>query len=323
MTTLSITTEDIPGLSGKTAIVTGGSSGIGLGAVEIFLEHNARVFILDINSPPADLESAPNVTFIRTDISSWPNLVDAFSAIAQVHHASVDIAVGNAGVEEDGAYLQRCLRPAPASKTGWEALKAECPSYRSVAVNLQGTLNFVMLATRVMKGQRDGGSIVLTTSATAYLPEQSIPVYCATKAGITNLVRTLRTTLPRHNIAISGVAPSATKSASVPPDMLAPIIAAQLPVSTGKHVGLAIAYSATARQSRRVEDYGKDGTAADVAGRWNGRVIHTLGDTFTEVEEALVQTRPQWWGQRNTELALAQQRVTDIRDTLLGPDLGD
>lgn len=184
MAALSITSEDIPDLSGKTAVVTGGSSGIGLGAVEIFLERKARVFILDIQAPPADLGSAANPTFIRTDISSWPSLVGAFSAIAHVHHASVDIAVGNAGVEEDGAYLQQCLRPAPASETEWVALKAECPGYRAVEVNLQGTLNFVMLAARVMKGQRDGGSIALTGSATAYLPEQSIPVYCATKAAV-------------------------------------------------------------------------------------------------------------------------------------------
>lgn len=184
MAALSITDESIPDLYGRTVIVTGGSSGIGLGAVKIFLEHNARVFNLDIQPPPADLDSAANLTFIQTDISSWPSLAGAFSIITRVHRASVDIAVGNAGVEEDGAYLQQCLRPAPTSEDEWAALMTERLSYRTVAVNLEGTLNFVMLAARVMKGQRDGGSIVLTGSATAYLPEQSIPVYCATKAAV-------------------------------------------------------------------------------------------------------------------------------------------
>ncbi|KAI0179449.1 short chain dehydrogenase reductase [Hypoxylon sp. FL1284] len=322
MTALSITDEDIPDLSGKTAVVTGGSSGIGLGAVEIFLEHGARVFILDVQPLPPGLGKTATYppTYIRTDISSWPSLVDAFAAVT-ASSATLDIAVGNAGVESDGGYLQQCLRtPAPADAAAWAALRdGGAPAYRSVAVNLVGTLNFVMLAARVMKAQPDGGRVVLTGSATAYLPEQSLPVYCATKAAVTSLIRSLRATLPQHGISISGVAPSATESATLPAQLAAPLVAAGLPVSTGRHVGLAVAYSATARQARRVEDYGRDEPEkAGAEAPWNGRVVHTLGDTYTEVEEALVRTRPRWWGQRNEELARAQQRATDMRYTLLG-----
>ncbi|KAI0889181.1 short chain dehydrogenase reductase [Annulohypoxylon maeteangense] len=317
MTDLSITNDMIPDLSGKTAIVTGGSSGIGRGAVEILLEHKAQVFILDVQPPPQDLESTSNPIFIKTDISSWPSLVDAFSTITCVHRASVDIAIANAGVSENGNYLQQCFSPAPLESAGWLALKNEGgPDYSTIAVNLEGTMNFVMLAARVMKGQADGGSIVITTSATAYVPEYSLPVYCAAKAALTNLIRTLRTTLPLHNIAISGVAPSATESSTIPPNLVAPILASGLPVSTARHAGLAIVYSATAKQSRRVEDYGKDSEDTDSGGRWNGRVIHTISDTFTEVEDMLIQTRPQWWGKRNVELVRKQQTTTDTRDTM-------
>lgn len=155
------------------------------------------------------------------------------------------------------------------------------------------------------------------------MPPYTICACCrrslTTTTQLINLIRALRTTLPRHNIAISGVAPSATKSAMLmqalamlnPDD---PALKTEMPVSEPEHVGLAAVYAATARQDRRVEEYGKDTEAADLGGgRWNGRIIHTMGDTFTEVEGPLIETRSQWWGEKNTELSMIQQRVTDSR----------
>jgi hypothetical protein len=100
----------------------------------------------------------------------------------------------------------------------------------------------------------------------------------------------------------------------LPKQMADPIVAEGLPISTPRHVGLAIVYSATARQSVPVERYGQaEALAPGLAQRWNGRVIMTLGDTFTEIEGPLVQCRPLWWGERNEELTKKQQRVTDVR----------
>lgn len=132
---------------------------------------------------------------------------------------------------------------------------------------------------------------------------------------LASLIRTLRSTFPRHNIAISGVAPSATYSATLPLHLAEPLVRARLPVSDGRHVGLAIVYSATAKQGSRVEDYGKDESvgSADWQERWNGRVIVTMGDAFVEVEERLIGTRGDWWGERNLELTKEQQKVTDFR----------
>lgn len=96
--------------------------------------------------------------------------------------------------------------------------------------------------------------------------------------------------------------------------MAAPLISAQLPISTGRHVGLALVYSATATQSKRVEDYGKDEPATkDLEKKWNGRIIHTFGDSFTEVEEKLIETRGAWWGEENVKSARRQQTMTDFR----------
>ena len=183
MASLTITEDSIPNLAGKTAVVTGGSSGIGLGAVQVLLDHNARVFILDISKPPETLIH-PNLTHIETDISSWPALVKAFAVITTVHKSAVDIAIANAGVFEHELYANQCLVPLAADASAWSKLENEAPIYGCVEVNLRGTLNFVQIAARIMKGQESGGSIVLTASVTAYLPEVMIPVYSATKAAV-------------------------------------------------------------------------------------------------------------------------------------------
>jgi hypothetical protein len=72
-------------------------------------------------------------------------------------------------------------------------------------------------------------------------------------------------------------------------------------------------YSATARQASRVEDYGRDEPLKDQTERWNGRVILTLGDTYTEVEEPLIATRKQWVGENFEKLTIQQQKTTDFR----------
>lgn len=186
MTSLQILDADIPPLHGKVAVVTGGSSGIGLGAVQVLLERHAHVVILDLSPPPQAILSSDLVTYFETDISSWPSLVRSFAKINK-KHGGIDIAIGNAGLAENNTYLAGCLTPAPGSEEGWNALESEQDSvakmHKVVDVNFKGTSNFVLLASRVMKA-RGGGSIVLTASATAYMPEHSIPLYCASKAGV-------------------------------------------------------------------------------------------------------------------------------------------
>lgn len=118
----------------------------------------------------------------------------------------------------------------------------------------------------------------------------------------------------RSNITINGVAPAATITKLLPQHLAAPIIAAGLPVSSAHFVGLALAYSATATQSRMVETYGKEGQEElQKGGRWNGRVIMTLGDKYTEAEEPLADLKERWLGEENVRLTRLQQTATDFR----------
>jgi NAD(P)-dependent dehydrogenase (short-subunit alcohol dehydrogenase family) len=138
---------------------------------------------------------------------------------------------------------------------------------------------------------------------------------------LVGLIRTLRSVIVEDNITINGVAPAATITRLLPAHLAAPIKAMGLPVSEADHVGRALVYAATARQSRRVAIYGKEGHADKyIEGeRWNGRIILTLGETYTELEEPIADLRPWWFGQDNERLTGLQQAATDFRASVTTP----
>ena len=127
-------------------------------------------------------------------------------------------------------------------------------------------------------------------------------------------MRCLRTTLPLFNISINAVAPAATITRLLSQDLAEPIIAAGLPVSSADHVARAVVFSAVANQDDKVESYGKDGDEL-TPGRWNGRTILTLGDTYTELEGPIASLKGVWFGAQNEALTRKQQIVTDIRES--------
>jgi hypothetical protein len=87
-----------------------------------------------------------------------------------------------------------------------------------------------------------------------------------------------------------------------------------LPVSSARMVGAALVHSAVAKEARKVDVYGKELLeTVKLPGPWNGRVILTLGDTYTELEEKLADLRPQWFGEENAVMTRKQQAATDFR----------
>lgn len=127
------------------------------------------------------------------------------------------------------------------------------------------------------------------------------------------------------NITINAVAPGATITALVPYEMAAPMIAIGVPVNKAESVGLAVVYSAVAKQEQPVDLYGRDYLSqkellkpgaknVETFSRWNGRGIVTIGDTFTEVEGLMTATRKTWFGEKNEELTRMQQGAMDMRD---------
>ena len=128
------------------------------------------------------------------------------------------------------------------------------------------------------------------------------------------MVRSLRSLLIYDDITINAVAPGATITKFLPEHLAESVRAIGAPISTAHTVALALVYSATATEPRRVEDYGKDKPEEkEVERRWNGRVIVVLGDQYTEVEEKYADLRSVWLGEENAKLFRSQQAATDGR----------
>jgi NAD(P)-dependent dehydrogenase (short-subunit alcohol dehydrogenase family) len=189
MTSLNIDENSFPSQEGKVALVTGmmcssicsimpylnifsgGSSGIGLATTKILCGKGAKVHILDRNPPPVDTLS-PNILYHHCDISSWTLLRSKFEDIGRI-----DYVFANAGVTESTNYFSENF-----DGDG----KLEEPTYDVLSVNLRATLNVIKLAWSSMKKFGVEGSIVVTTSATAYAPEQSLPVYSGGKLAVSS-----------------------------------------------------------------------------------------------------------------------------------------
>lgn len=130
--------------------------------------RGAQIIILDICEPQETLPAG--IRYQKCDISNWSELSAAFKTAGTVH-----IAVANAGQGEDGSYLNDAYD---------EQGNLLEPKYNVIDTNFRGTLNFTKLALNSMKRNSIEGSIVITSSATAYSAEQSLPVYSGTKAAV-------------------------------------------------------------------------------------------------------------------------------------------
>jgi NAD(P)-dependent dehydrogenase (short-subunit alcohol dehydrogenase family) len=92
----------------KVAIITGGASGMGLAVATALSKKNWQVYLLDFNEEAgkAAAQALQNATFMKTNVSSWKSLSEAFDAVFESHGA-IDFVFANAGiVERDNFYAK-------------------------------------------------------------------------------------------------------------------------------------------------------------------------------------------------------------------------
>lgn len=152
----------------------GGASGIGFATAQILARHGAKVFILDLNKPEDEPDSSL-IEYKKCNVTDWAELCSIFMSIDHI-----DMVFANAGISENEPFLQDDLA------VDVEGCPLE-PTYPVLDVNLRSVLNVIKLSWRIMKGQSEGGSIVLTSSSTAYSPEIGIPLYSALKSAVSFL----------------------------------------------------------------------------------------------------------------------------------------
>ncbi|OLD32677.1 MAG: oxidoreductase [Candidatus Rokubacteria bacterium 13_1_40CM_2_68_13] len=177
-------------LDGKIALITGGTSGIGLATAKRFVDEGAYVFITGRRDPElaaAVKEVGSNVVGLRGDVSNLGDLDRLFAHIGR-EKGKLDIVFANAGV----------AKYAPLG-----AITEEL--YDSIFdINVKGLLFTVEKALPLLP---DGASIILNASIVASKGLSSNSVYSATKAAVRSFARTWTTDLKSRRIRVNAVSP--------------------------------------------------------------------------------------------------------------------
>ncbi|WP_165989506.1 3-oxoacyl-ACP reductase [Streptomyces sp. YIM 98790] len=180
-------------LAGRTAVVTGAGSGIGLATVRRLAAEGARVVCADIDEPAgrAAAEEAGGL-FVRTDVTDAEDVVDLFAA---AHDAcgSVDISFHNAGISppDDDSILTTGL-------DAWQ--RVQLTNLTSVYLCCQAVLPYM---------RRQGrGSIINTASFVAVLGAATSQIsYTAAKGGVLAMSRELGVQFAREGIRVNALCP--------------------------------------------------------------------------------------------------------------------
>jgi NAD(P)-dependent dehydrogenase (short-subunit alcohol dehydrogenase family) len=193
-------------LEGKVAIITGGSSGIGLAAAKRFVKEGAYVFIIGLRHAELDKavkEIGKNVTGISGDISKLEDLDRIYERIAD-EKGKLDIVFANAGYADTAPTI--AVTPEHFDKT--------------FHTNARGTFFTVQKALPILK---DGGSIVVTGSGVYVKGFEGYGVYAGTKAALRSFVRTWANELKGRKIRANIITPGLVET---------PIIETQFPDKT-------------------------------------------------------------------------------------------
>src|SRR5712691_8964194 len=177
-------------LDGKVALITGGSSGIGLATAQQFVTEGAYVYITgrrEAELAAAVKQIGRNVTGVHGDVS---NLADLDRLFAQIKRdkGKLDIVFANAGV----------AKYAPLGKITEEFFDA------IFDINVKGVLFTVQKALPLLA---DGASIILNASVVGSKGLAANSVYSATKAAIRSFARTWTTDLKERRIRVNAVSP--------------------------------------------------------------------------------------------------------------------
>lgn len=233
--------------AGKTAIITGGASGIGEGIARRLSSDGANVVIADLNGALAREVAADlgdNTLAVELDVTDEA-AVDAMVATAADRFGGLDIMVNNAGI----------IQTAPVAETSYADWK------RIMDVNVDGVFLGCRAAARVMIEQGRGGTIVNASSGAGRRGVPNISGYCASKAAIIMLTQSLAVELAPHNITVNsyapghittpfwkGIAEGFSKVMDKPPDEVVEMFRSTVPMGrfgTPEDVAAAVSWLAT------------------------------------------------------------------------------
>ena len=162
-------------LSGRVAVVTGGTRGVGAGIARALLVAGADVVVCARRPPDHPVAAAGRTARFRAlDVRDTAAVADFFAWVRDAH-GRLDILVNNAGGSPYGLLAESGPRRAA----------------RVVELNLIAPMTVALAAYEVMRDQEGGGSVVMIGSVSGTRPSPGTAAYGAAKAGLDNLTRTL------------------------------------------------------------------------------------------------------------------------------------
>jgi acetoacetyl-CoA reductase/3-oxoacyl-[acyl-carrier protein] reductase len=169
---------------GRVAVVTGGARGIGLAITRALIDHGAGVHVFDV-APGEGNEEVP-YRFHKVDIADSARVADAVAHLP----APVSLLVNNAGITRDRGMINM-------TDDEWGSV---------LSVNLTGAFNMVRALAPAMR-KAGYGRIVNITSINGMRGKFGQANYCASKAGLIGLTKTLARELGPKGVTVNAVAP--------------------------------------------------------------------------------------------------------------------
>lgn len=182
-------------LSGKTALITGGTAGIGLGIATKFASEGAHVYVSGRGERQLDeavRAIGPNAQGVRADVQDLADLDGMFRQIA-ADGRRLDVVVANAG----GGGLGSLASTTP------EQFAA------TFDTNVRGTYFTVQKALPLL---HDGASVILLSSIAAHKGSEGFGMYAAAKAAVRSFARTWANELSNRRIRVNAISPGAVRT---------------------------------------------------------------------------------------------------------------
>lgn len=190
-------------LTGKRAIITGASGGLGEHFSRILAKYGATVVLaarrLDkLRELQASVEaSGGQALAVELDVTSQESVIAAFQAIHNALEAPCDILINNSGVGQNSWFTQT-------TEEEWS---------RIVETNLTGVWRVAQHFSRALISAEAPGCIVNIASITGLRPSHMISGYASTKAAVDHLTRNMAMELARSDIRVNAIAPGYFKTA--------------------------------------------------------------------------------------------------------------
>jgi uncharacterized oxidoreductase len=185
-------------LTGRTVLITGGSAGIGLAFALKFLELGNQVIVTGRRQSALDELKAkyPELHTVQSDVAD-PEQIAVVAKRVKAGYPKLDVLMNNAGI-----MLHKNLK-APAADL--DGLMTE------VEINLGGVIRMTSAFIDILTANK--GTVINVSSALAFVPLPSAPIYCATKSAVHSYTQSLRFQLEESGVEVIELMPPGVKTA--------------------------------------------------------------------------------------------------------------